>query len=611
MSTEARLWLAMGLSTLVIIVYSMWMQHRLPFLAPPAGQAAVVGAAPIPAAPAPAAPVAAAKEDFRAKRRQELQAPARPAATARPPAATMPAPRATGARSLSEVVVENGTVVARFSPVGGRLVSWQLKPWLAAGTSLYEELVPLHAARTAEGPLSVVLSDDPAATVVADGIGAASAPAVPSLARLTVSAHELSQSLPGRAHEEVVVPAVAGSSAQGDVTFTSALPRGRTLVKRITLPAEGYETGIELVLTGPLPESLEIVWAPGVGLAAEEEELTHRAATYQNLVEARILSGRGLPGDRQDLLKQAPAKAAAQKEGVAPFWAAIRNKYFVAALVPPLPEACEGVTGISGVAATAGAGGGMGISLKFFLAAGATRARIPLKLYAGPQQYGLLQAAGDRLEKTMDFGFFGILALPMLKTLTLIGRFTRNYGVAIILLTLLVRGLLWFPSQWGLNQMRRLQKVKPQIDFIMQQFKNDPQRKQEEMMRIYKENQVNPVGGCLPMLLQIPVFFALYSALANSIELRGAPFALWIHDLSARDPFYVLPVLVAGSMFWQQLITPVVGDPEQAKMMKWMSLFFAVMFFKMPSGLMLYWLASNLLQIAQQYRTNQSIRMAT
>ncbi|MEK7766471.1 MAG: YidC/Oxa1 family insertase periplasmic-domain containing protein, partial [bacterium] len=250
---------------------------------------------------------------------------------------------------------------------------------------------------------------------------------------------------------------------------------------------------------------------------------------------------------------------------------------------------------------------GLLAAARFQLAPGAVRVRIPLRVYIGPLEIDDLAAAGSRLEKAADFGFFGWMAVPMVQVLKFLAGYVRNYGVAIILLTLLVRGVLWFPSQWGLNQMKKMQVLQPQMKFINEQFKDDPQRKQDEMMRLYREHKINPAGGCLPLLLQIPVFFALYSALGNSIELRGAPFAFWVQDLSVKDPLYVLPVLVGGSMFLQQWMTPVTGDPQQAKMMRWMTLAFCFMFFGMPSGLMLYWLASNLVQIAQQWRTNRTL----
>ncbi|MEK7475253.1 MAG: membrane protein insertase YidC [Candidatus Coatesbacteria bacterium] len=591
LSTEQRLLLAIVLSTVIIIGYSFLAPRLLPQPAMPAATAET-GAAVSPSAEpsrAPAAPLSA-KERRRAER-AALAAVSAARTTVRSPKAGV-ASDATG----SEVEVATGAVHARFSTNGGRVLSWQLKAYRATGSTLYEELVSLRAAKSAAGPLSVRLSDFP---------DAAAWPAVASLAKLDVGKAGIEQRLPGRGGETVVIPRGPAGVPAGELVFTQALPGGRTLVKRLRFPATGYEVGVELELTGPAPETLDLVWTPGVGLAPDEEEALGRTSTYQNDATAIILSGQGLASGKQDLLKQSDAKKPAEKSGEAPFWAAVRNRYFVAALVPPRIGDCEGVLAVTGIAASDGQPHALTAALRFSLQPGARRVRIPVTAYLGPQEFGALGAAGSRLDRVLDLGWFGWIALPMLQTLKFLAKFTRNYGVAIILLTLIVRGLLWWPSQWGLNQMKRMQQVKPQMDFINTQFKNDPARKQEELMRLYKEQKINPVGGCLPLLLQIPIFFALYSALSSAVELHGTPFAFWIQDLSAMDPYYILPVLVGGTMFIQQAITPVVGDPAQAKMMRWMSVVFAFMFMKMPSGLMLYWLVQNLFQIVQQWRTNR------
>jgi YidC/Oxa1 family membrane protein insertase len=591
LSTEQRLLLAIVLSTVIIIGYSFLAPRLLPAPAPAAApeqsQSQGRSEPAVATAPSAGAPMGA-KERRRAER-------AALAAVARTAVRSPKAGEAAGA-TAAEVEVGTGAVRATFSTDGGRVVSWQLKAYHATGSTLYEELVSLRSAKAAAGPLSVKLADFPEA---------AAWPAVASLAKLTVGPGGIEQRLPGRRGETVVIPPPPSGVPAGELVFTQALPGGRTLVKRLRFPATGYEVGIELELTGPAPETLDLVWTPGVGLAPDEEEALGRAATYQNICTAIVLSGQGLASGKQDLLKQSDAKKPSEKSGDAPFWAAVRNRYFVAALVPPRIGDCEGVLGVTGLAASEGQPHALTATLRFSLQPGARRVRIPLTAYLGPQEFGALGAAGSRLDRVLDLGWFGWIALPMLQTLKFLAKFSRNYGVAIILLTLIVRGLLWWPSQWGLNQMKRMQAVKPQMDFINTQFKDDPARKQEELMRLYKEQKINPVGGCLPLLLQIPVFFALYSALSNAIELHGAPFALWIQDLSAMDPYYILPVLVGGTMFIQQAITPVVGDPAQAKMMRWMSVVFAFMFMKMPSGLMLYWLVQNLFQIVQQWRTNR------
>lgn len=573
MDNEKRLWLALGLSTLVIIGWSWWMGKTLP--PPPASLAAEPVAAP---------DVPAEKVDAKAARRARTHA-----GVAR---ATAVAPSA--APDGEDVTVETESMIARLATAGGRVVSWQLKSYRAAGTTVFEELVPLKVARSAEGPLTVRLADDPEA-----GQAAAAA----SLAALSVADGELRQRLPGRGRETAVTPLPAGRPGVGELVLTQRLARGRTLIRRLTVPARGYVAGLELELRGPAPSSLEVLWRPGVGLSPDEEEFLHRAETYQNLLQAVVLT-------HKDKLKQTDAKEPTERVGGEPFWAAVHNKYFAAALIAPTAAACEGVTAVAGFAASDGVPHALSAGLRFTLAPGATRVRIPLKVFAGPMEYGLLERAGDRLEKVLDLGFFGVLALPLLQTLHFLHGFVHNYGVAIILLTLAIRGVLWMPSQWGMNQMKQMQAMKPQLDFINEQYKDDPTRRNEETMRIYKEKGINPVGGCLPLLLQIPVMIALFSSLSNAIELRGAPFALWITDLSARDPYFVSPVLVGVTMWLQQRMTPVAGDPMQAKMMQWMPVVMTFIFRNMPAGLMVYWLVQNLVQIAQQWNTNRSLAPA-
>ncbi len=153
--------------------------------------------------------------------------------------------------------------------------------------------------------------------------------------------------------------------------------------------------------------------------------------------------------------------------------------------------------------------------------------------------------------------------------------------------------------------MKRLQEIQPKMQEVKEKYKKDPQRMQQEMMELYKKHKVNPMGGCLPMLLQIPVFFALYKVLLVSIELRGAPFMLWVHDLSIKDPYYVLPIIMGITMIIQQKMTPSTGDPKQQKLMMFMPVIFTFMFLSFASGLVLYWLVNNLLSIAQQFYVNK------
>jgi YidC/Oxa1 family membrane protein insertase len=205
------------------------------------------------------------------------------------------------------------------------------------------------------------------------------------------------------------------------------------------------------------------------------------------------------------------------------------------------------------------------------------------------------------LSDAVDFGFFGFLARPLLHVLKFFYGFLHNYGLAIILLTVIIKLIFWPLTQKSYTSMKGMQKLQPQMQKLREKYKNDKQRLNVELMNLYKEHRVNPLGGCLPMLVQIPVFFALYKTLLISIELRHAPFFLWIADLSAKDPYYVTPLLMGASMFVQQKLTPSTMDPMQAKLFLAMPIVFTVLFLNFPAGLVLYWLVNNLLTIGQQY----------
>ncbi len=228
-------------------------------------------------------------------------------------------------------------------------------------------------------------------------------------------------------------------------------------------------------------------------------------------------------------------------------------------------------------------------------------------LYAGPKENNRLQQYHAGLEYVIDFGFFSIIARPLFWILKLFYKVFHNYGVAIVILTTIVR-IPFIPLvSKGQQSMKKLQDIQPRMAEIKEKYKNDPQRMQREVMELYKKHKVNPMGGCLPMLLQIPVFFALYKVLFISIELRGAPFIFWIHDLSSKDPSYILPVVMGITMVIQQRMTPSSMEPAQQKMMMIMPVVFTFMFLSFPSGLVLYWLVNNLLSIGQQFYTNRKL----
>lgn len=229
-------------------------------------------------------------------------------------------------------------------------------------------------------------------------------------------------------------------------------------------------------------------------------------------------------------------------------------------------------------------------------------------LYAGPKNYTTLKSYGRGLEHLVDFGWFTILAKPMFWLLRQFYAVFHNYGVAIILLTIVVRILLYFPSLKSALAMEEMKAIQPQLMEIREKYKKDPQRMNQEMMKLYKEHKVNPLGGCLPMLLQLPFFVALYNVLSVSIELRQASFIpFWIKDLSVHDPFYILPVLMGVSMIATMKMTSTTADPQQQKIMMYMNVAFIFLFAWLPAGLLLYITLSNVLSIVQQILVRRRI----
>lgn len=240
-------------------------------------------------------------------------------------------------------------------------------------------------------------------------------------------------------------------------------------------------------------------------------------------------------------------------------------------------------------------------------------------IFMGPKKLKTLQESGHDLEKIINFGWFDVIAKPTLNLLNFLHTYVHNYGIAIILVTILFKLILWPISYKGMKSMKTMQKIQPKMAKMREKYKDNKEKLNQEMIALYKTYKVNPLGGCLPMVLQIPVFFALYKVLLQTIELRHAPFMLWMTDLSAPDrlfigfdiPFLggipVLTLLMGASMFLQQKMTPTAADPTQAKMMMFLPVIFTFMFLNFASGLVLYWFINNLLSIGQQYFINKSV----
>ncbi|MBI4350634.1 MAG: membrane protein insertase YidC [Elusimicrobia bacterium] len=332
----------------------------------------------------------------------------------------------------------------------------------------------------------------------------------------------------------------------------------------------------------------ELSLGPGLGTVKSEEKenpkLWKAVYTYRE-------EGRKHPTlkDLKDL-KDDPAKA----DWV---WAGLENRYFLAAVTG------DGLSGVRPLRRETLVKDEKAPLLALSvpaaeLKAGEKRAW-ETRFYIGPKDYARLQALGHGLDRSVDFGFFAPLAKLANSSIVYFYKLTGNYGAAIIILSVIIQIILTPLSFKSFKAMAVMKKIQPEMQAIQKKYKEDPKRMNAEVMDLYKRHGTNPLGGCLPMLLQIPVFFALFTALRESWALHGAPFVFWIKDLSAKDPFYVLPIVMGGIMFLQQHLSPQTSDPSQAAMMKWMPVIFTFMFLTFPSGLVLYWLVNSTWGFAQ------------
>jgi YidC/Oxa1 family membrane protein insertase len=298
-------------------------------------------------------------------------------------------------------------------------------------------------------------------------------------------------------------------------------------------------------------------------------------------------------------------------------WVGYGNNFFLQALVPMEERGFEVITRV--VDASKGLLQVVYLTEPFQIESGQEKT-LNLRLYLGPKELDYLKEAGHNLVEAVDYGWFSFLAKPALYVLKWVYKYVHNYGVAIILLTIFIKILFWPLTQKSFKSMQAMKKIQPKIAQVREKYKDDREKLNQELMALYKTYKVNPMGGCLPMVLQIPVFIALYRMLNTAVELRHEPFMLWINDLTAPDrlqiginiPYLggipVLTILMGISMFAQQKMTPSSGDPRQEQIMLLMPLIFTVFFINFPAGLVLYWLVNNILSIVQQYWINRNTK---
>lgn len=403
--------------------------------------------------------------------------------------------------------------------------------------------------------------------------------------------------------------AVRAREGPVSVSWRWADGAGAAVVKTLSIPADGYL--LQLGLDAELPDDATTYVAVGPGLV--EGAAAGTSGLY--LVRGALYrSAEDLEHWADDDLEEP------QRMEMALRWAGVESNYFAALLVgdgrpgriymdsllaaedgeeEPADEGAEGEERAAGGDAGASPVSGTRLGLAV------PSAGLEVPLYLGPKDYDILAAQGHGLEEAVDFGIFGFLAYPLLVGLKWVYGFVGNYGLAIIVLTVLIRILFLPLTHTSMKSMRKMQELQPEMKAIRERYQGvkDLEKRQEmneEIMGLYKEHGVSPLGGCLPMLLQMPVLFAFYACLSVAIEMRHAPFVLWIQDLSLYDPYYVLPVLMGVSMYAQQKMSPTSADPTQARIFRLMPVMFTFFFLSLPSGLVLYWLVNNLLGVGQQ-----------
>ena len=389
-----------------------------------------------------------------------------------------------------------------------------------------------------------------------------------------------------------------GSSEK--LVFRGVDPRtNATIVYTYTFYADRY--GIDLTIDVINPMSTSVTGSFYSSIRMTKPEGSSGYYSYKGLITYN-----GKKMEEQELKKPGDIKNA---DGNV-LWAAYKDDYFIMAVAPKTPSAFQGKLTVDGIY--------NGILTEQPVSIHPdSRYSSDYTICISPNKISKLSAEGRQFEKAIDYGWFDIIARPLLYTLLFFEKYVGNYGIAIILLTVLIKIIFWPLSYKSYKSMGEMKKLQPRLMKLREKYKDNKQLMNQEMMNLYRTYKINPMSGCFPMLIQLPVFFALFRVLGSAIELRHAPFMLWINDLSAPDrlfsfsfsiplmsPPYGIPVLtllMGASMWFQQKITPSPGDPTQARIMMLLPIIFTFMFINFPSGLVLYWFVNNILSMAQQY----------
>ncbi|HLV76460.1 MAG TPA: membrane protein insertase YidC, partial [Marinobacter sp.] len=384
-----------------------------------------------------------------------------------------------------------------------------------------------------------------------------------------------------------------------DLTFNS--DTGVAITKRYTLARDSYEIGVRYLISNQSDSPWQGNFT-GKIVRDEAPDPTSQASMGIKAYLGMVVSTPEDPYEKydfDDLNKQRI------NESVTNGWLAFLQHYFLTAWVPERDQTAQFQTTRRDQLHV------MGFVYPATTVAAGDTAEVGATAYVGPKIIDRLEALAPNLDRTVDFGWLFFISLPLFIILEWFYNLVGNWGVAIILLTVLVKAVFFHLSATSYRSMAKMRAVAPHLTRLKELYGDDRQRMSQEMMALYKREKINPLGGCLPILVQMPVFIALYWVLFESVQLRHAPFMLWIQDLSQMDPYFILPILMGASMFIQMSLNPTPPDPMQAKIMKLMPLIFTVFFLWFPAGLVLYWLVNNILSISQQWYITRKIEAET
>jgi len=385
---------------------------------------------------------------------------------------------------------------------------------------------------------------------------------------------------------------LADGSSELNVDLILSQDNGAEITKRFTLQRDSYNVKVSYLINN----TSDSVWQ-GYFFAQLKRDNTEDPSQGEGMgMQSYLGAAISSPEEPYEKLTFDDIQEKQYRRESVGGWAAMIQHYFVSAWIPTQDEKQIYSTRTNSKFQNI-----VGFTSPETLVQPGEQATISANLFVGPKIQERMSAAAPNLELTVDFGWLWFIAQPLFWMLNFLHGFLGNWGWSIVVLTMMVKGAFFHLSASAYRSMANMRRIGPELQKMKEKYGDDRQKMSQAMMEMYKKEKINPIGGCLPIIVQMPVFIALYWMLMETVELRHAPFMLWITDLSVKDPFFVLPIIMGASMFIQQLLNPTPPDPMQAKMMKALPVVFTVFFLWFPAGLVLYWVVNNILSIAQQY----------